>query len=595
MKLIYLLVAASLTILSEYVVAQQSQIDAFINNSSTPSYDCPSDELAEQVNHYIVSDTLSAEQRFALTAMQTHGQICNGNNATAEQNLLTIIQLPNVNRDSRYFALAVYQLGFIYDVQSDPKRCDYYQHAQSLAEDNHSDVHLSATLGLLTECEPNTTQGIKLGKLFTLLEQYSATNEPGVVAHIHNNIGLMFAGLGQHVLAAEQYHKAHRIGLETYQGSNQLSILISAITSYMASGDFKQAKLAIDEFDAINRNVNTPLSNFWQLFAEAGYYYRTDQFSLLRQSLAEWNAMKSQVNSVTYTNLFRWYAAVLCLAEADAECLQEFLQREAQTSDKYKAYIGTNKDYLKFITDVHFFLGNSKQAQRAYEEFVAKVFVDNEADQNSAKIMGVANLYTQINNLESRLMQAKQKRERLIVFGSSVAVLSFSVLAFFLRKRRLEREAIDPITKLFNNNTALRRIEKIAVPCAGRTNALAIFDIRNFKEVNRLVGSTKADFVLQKIAETLQDITRSSDILGRFAPEQFILCLHNIEEEAAKQLFERIRQALEATTLTDDTNQQISVRSSMSIYICTENFKDLDDILDDMLRSLSIQREDSIA
>ena len=118
MKFSDFLVAVSLAILSGYVVAQQSQIDAFINASSTPSYDCPSDDLAEQVNHYILSDTLSAEQRFALTAMQTHGQICNGNNATAEQNLLTIIQLPNVNRDSRYFALAVYQFMMYSQIQN---------------------------------------------------------------------------------------------------------------------------------------------------------------------------------------------------------------------------------------------------------------------------------------------------------------------------------------------------------------------------------------------------------------------------------------------------------------------------------------------
>lgn len=595
MKLSLFYIGASLSVLCGSVFAQQSDIDAFINSSTTPTYDCPADSIAEQIEGYIELDTLSDEQHFALTSMQTHGQICNGNNASAEETLLTLIQLPNIDKSTRHFASAIYQLGFLYDVQSDPKRCEFYQQAQALAEDSHMDVHLSATLGLITECEVNTNEGVRLGKLFTLLEQYSAANEPGVVAHIHNNIGLLFGALGQHVLAAEQYHKAHRIGLETYTGSNQLSILISAISSYMASGDFEQAKLAIDEFSAINLNVNTPLTNFWQLFAEAGYYYRTEQFSQLRQSLVEWDAMKEQVNSVTYTNLFRWYAAVLCLAEGDKVCLDDFLQAEAQTSDRYQAYVRGNKDYLKFITDVHFFLGNLAQAQQAYEAFSSILFTDIQADQDSARIMGIANLYTQINSLESRLTQSKETRDRLITFGVVIVVLSVLLLAFYVRKRRLEHEAIDPVTKLLNNSTALRRIEKTNSPSSGRINALAIFDIGNFREVNRLVGSTKADYVLQQIAETLKDITRSSDILGRFAPEQFILCLPDIEEETAKKFFERIRQALEDTALSDDSNQHISVRSSMSIYISSGKFKGLDDVLDDMLRSISLQSQDKVA
>lgn len=301
--------------------------------------------------------------------------------------------------------------------------------------------------------------------------------------------------------------------------------------------------------------------------------------------------MKEQVNSVTYTNLFRWYAAVLCLAEGDKVCLEEFLLIEEQTSDGYKAYVRKNKDYLKFITDVQFFLGNFEQAQFAYEEFASILLKGIQADQDSGRILGIANLYAQINSLENRLTQSRQTRNTIIAAGSVIAVLSLLLLTYFLRKRRLTQEEIDPITQLLNNRTALRRIEKVESPSKGKINALAIFDIGNFREVNRLVGSTKADFVLQKIAETLKVITRSTDILGRFAPEQFILCLPDIEEETAKKLFERIRQALEDTSLGENSNQNITVLSSMSIYISSDKFSGMDDVLDDMLRSLSIQSE----
>ena len=93
---------------------------------------------------------------------------------------------------------------------------------------------------------------------------------------------------------------------------------------------------------------------------------------------------------------------------------------------------------------------------------------------------------------------------------------------------------------------------------------------------------------MQQIAATLKDVTRSTDILGRFAPEQFILCLPDIEEQTAKSFFERIREALENTDLGEDANQSISVRSAISIYIATAAFDDLDEILDDMTRSFEL-------
>ena len=587
-KLFLLVCFASVGCISQ-AVAQQQAVDRFIAESQTPTYDCPEAELAEQIAAFLENTSISQEQRNALIVMQTHGQICDAKNDIAEQQLTALIARDDVEKSTLYYASALYQLGFIYDVRGDDKRCEYYQRAQSIAEDKFTDVHLSASLGLITECEGNEDEGVRLGKLFTLLERYSVAEDPGAVAHIHNNIGLLFGSLGQHVLAAEQYIKAHEIGLEVYTGSNQLAVLISAITSLMASGNFDQAKETIHEFRRINLSVNTSLSNFWLLFAEAGYFYRTAQYDQLRDSIEQWQIMKEDVNSVTYRNLFRWYAAVLCLADEDTECLQTFLNEEAQTSDSYKAYVGRNKDYLKFITDIHFFLGDYQQAQLAYDHFAKQLLEESRADQASARILGIANLYSQINSLEASLERTQRNRDRLITAGVAAAVVSLLILAAFFFRWQMTRESIDPVTQLLNNRTALRRIERIAPPSPGKTNALAIFDLGNFREVNRFVGSAKADLVLEQIAGTLRDVTRGTDVLGRFAPEQFILCLPDIEEQTAKSFFERIRKALEETDLGEDANPSISVRSAMSIYIATATFDDLDEILDDMTRSFELQ------
>lgn len=109
--------------------------------------------------------------------------------------------------------------------------------------------------------------------------------------------------------------------------------------------------------------------------------------------------------------------------------------------------------------------------------------------------------------------------------------------------------------------------------------------------MNRLLGSINADGLIQQIALTFKNITRETDILGRFAPEQFILCLPDIEEESAKAFFERILDALENTHLGEQHGQKISVRSSMSIYLANAALADIDEVLDDMMLSLSLKSE----
>ena len=593
MRIVKCLIGAVVFIQSSVICAQSqsSDIDAFINSQTTPTYDCPPAEDSAKVDEMLDSSDLSVAQTLSLKSMQTHGLICNGDNDLAEEKLIDILDDYTALSDSRAYASAIYQLGFVYDLKANPLECEYYQQAQALARDRYIDVHLSASLAMITECDSESDEGVRLGKLFTLLEHYADRGDPGALAHIHNNIGLLFGAMGQHVLAAEQYMKAHRIGLEIYTGSNQLSILISAITSHMASGNFEEAKLAIDEFRDINQNVNTPLTNFWLLFAEAGYYYRTAQYDALRSRISAWDDMKDDINSVTYDNLFRWYASVLCLADGDRACLEQFLIDEENTSAGYKRYVGGNKDYLKFITDVQFFLGDIDKAQAAYTQFANRLFEDKRNDQASGRVLGIANLYSEINNLETRLEKSRQLRNRLVLIGSLAFIMLIIGASYLLYQRKVARESIDPVTQLLNNKTALNRIERVAIPSEGKINALAIFDLGNFREVNRLVGSTKADYVMQQIAQTLKDITRDSDILGRFAPEQFILCLPDIEEETAKTFFERIRQALENTQLSEATEKSISVRSSMSIYIASERFDDITDVLDDMVRSLSLQNE----
>ena len=562
-----------------------SEIDNLIQLATVPTYDCPDDEYIPRVEEALESASLTLAQKYGLQTRMTHWQICKGRQEEAKNTLLSIVNDGKADKNAAYYANALYQLGFVYDVQENEERCPIYQRAKDRAKDKFNDVYLSANMGLITVCNPQNDDGVKLGKLYALLEDYSQKGDNAALAHIHNSLGLLYGGLGQQALAAEQFYKSFELGLGSYNGSNRLATLISVISAYLAGGYFDDAKRTIDEFREVNYQVNTPQSNVWLHFAEAGYHYRTGNIEELKNSLARWSVYLPQINSVMYSGLHRWYSAVVCLAEQDEACLKLFLEAEQQAPSGYRSIVNRNKDYLKFIVEIHLFFGDLERIKSSFEHY-SNVLTNQVIErQKSGKVLGVANLHAQVMSLESRLNQERQK-QRNVIIAVVVCIIVLCGFGFYLfRVRRRSSDAIDATTQLLGRSLALAKIRKVPSPSQGKTNALALFDLGRFKDVNQLAG----EIALDKIAQTLMQVTRERDILGRYADEQFVVCLTNIEEDTANSFIERIRVALEIAVLGGIQGEAVSLRSSMSIYISTEMFEDLDDLLADMQRSLGNQ------
>ncbi|WP_343860081.1 diguanylate cyclase domain-containing protein [Aliiglaciecola litoralis] len=586
-----LLTAAILGVAFSAHSQNTSELDKFIQEAVIKPYDCPEDEFISKVKQFLDLPNLTKLQRRQLRVRHTHWQICVGQHEEAKQRLQTLLSETEKLPASEDLAYASYQLGFIYDLQENEKRCDLYQQTQKMAEGKYSDLYLSASMGLITVCNTGNDEGVKLAKMYALLEPYAEANDNAALAHIHNNIGLYYASLGQHVLAAEQYQKSYELGFDSYTGSNQLATLISVISSHMASANFDQAWQSIEEFKRVNLKVDTALSNVWLHFAEAGYHYRTGNMPGLRDSLAKWRVYLDEIDSTMYNGLYRWYSAVPCLEEKDKVCLQQFLQAEENASEGYKAFLSGNKDYLKFMVEIQLLLGDIDQAKLMFSKFSDVMFQKVTEQQASGKILGVANLHSQINSLESSLEASKSNRVKQIWAIASALVLILVLAIYFVRKKYLDSLSYDPVTGLLNAHTVLNQIRQVPAPSNGHINALALFDLGNFRDVNSQIGATSSDIVLQQIAMALSKVTRERDILGRFAPEQFIVCLTDTEENSAKSFFERMRYALENTFVTEQQNQNVSVRSSTSIFISSDAFHDLDEILNEMQLSLVRQTD----
>ena len=275
--------------------------------------------------------------------------------------------------------------------------------------------------------------------------------------------------------------------------------------------------------------------------------------------------------------------------DKDLACINDYLAEAESEDNAARRFISQNLEYLKFRVQIGIALEDKERTESAFVDYADHYHSISQKRQSSASILSAANLYSKVHSLESEIEKAQRLRRNTIIF--SVALfLALSVLtAYVLRKKHLARLAIDPATQLLNADVAVSRIEQTSSPEKGKTNALALLDLSNIRELTIAAGSAKSDLVLREISDTLRNVTRDSDIVGRFGPEQFILCLPNIEEGSATNFFERVQNELDNTSIDDPNNESINVRSSMSIFIATEKFTDLHAIIDEMLLSFSVK------
>ena len=561
-------------------VVLADKVDDFIQNIYVSTYDCPDDKYIPQVDEYLKQGNILAKQGIKLKVHKAHWLICVGKNTQAQVMLENLLTDPAMDKNSQSYASVHYQLGYIFDVQEKPEKCDYYRQSEQLAKGKFADVYLSSQLGLITVCDQDTQDiGVKLGRLFTLLESYSDGNDLKSLAHIHNSIGLLFSSIGQRVLAAEQYEKTYKLGLSVYEEKNQLAPLISIITAYTGSGDYANAKLMIEELGRRNLIVNTPLSNSWYHFAQSRQAYRTNNYEALRNSLRSWDVFLKQISYSTMHILYEWYVAALCLYDEDKACVSDFLQKQNNSQLAMPATLSKHLHYSGFLVNAHLFMGDIEAAQRSFANYTAISLEKSKKQQTSARVLGVANLHNEINGLESSLMEAEEQRLQIIllVFMGILGLIGLVYLT--LGRRYLRKLATDPLTGLLNEHSVIAKIKKVKAPADEKVNALALFDVSNFTAVNTQHGYKAGELALKEVAYCLKQVTREKDIEGRIGADQFVVCLVNIDEVIATELLSRVQIALGGVNFAVGDGRTVDVLSNMHVYCSVTSLSDADDVL----------------
>jgi diguanylate cyclase (GGDEF)-like protein len=95
--------------------------------------------------------------------------------------------------------------------------------------------------------------------------------------------------------------------------------------------------------------------------------------------------------------------------------------------------------------------------------------------------------------------------------------------------------------------------------------SLLMVDLDHFKYVNDEYGHLTGDAVLIESANILSQACRSTDVLGRYGGEEFLLLLPETDTESARLLAERIREDFEQHRFCQDDGVEISLTCSIGV------------------------------
>ena len=117
-----------------------------------------------------------------------------------------------------------------------------------------------------------------------------------------------------------------------------------------------------------------------------------------------------------------------------------------------------------------------------------------------------------------------------------------------------ETTTVDALTGLLNRRFLGDSSETLASGILRRDAHMGVLmaDIDFFKQVNDTYGHEVGDEVLKRVAQTIRDSVRRSDVVIRYGGEEFLILLMDDakDENSTKSVAEKIRKAVEDTSFT---------------------------------------------
>jgi two-component system cell cycle response regulator len=160
--------------------------------------------------------------------------------------------------------------------------------------------------------------------------------------------------------------------------------------------------------------------------------------------------------------------------------------------------------------------------------------------------------------------------------------LALRVRSLLRRKRQGDRQRaslqdnlrlamIDPLTGLHNRRYAMPKLAAIAAQATAEAldYAVMVVDLDQFKLVNDRYGHAVGDQVLIEVAQRLTANLRASDVLARIGGEEFLVVLPRTPMPEARQVAERLCEAVEELPVRLASGETLNVTVSIGVAVAS--------------------------
>lgn len=139
----------------------------------------------------------------------------------------------------------------------------------------------------------------------------------------------------------------------------------------------------------------------------------------------------------------------------------------------------------------------------------------------------------------------------------------------------LQQSQKDGLTGLYNKKTTQTMVTEM-LECGEGRNAAIMVDIDNFKHINDTLGHMQGDLALMRVAQKLQRLFRSTDIVGRIGGDEFFIFLKNYPSE--DMLIDRLEKVGDIFRQIQLSDSGFHVSGSIGVALYPEDGRTYDEL-----------------
>ncbi len=155
-----------------------------------------------------------------------------------------------------------------------------------------------------------------------------------------------------------------------------------------------------------------------------------------------------------------------------------------------------------------------------------------------------------------------------------LTLLAHHIASVFENARLFESATYESLTGLLRREAILEQLDKELERAQryGRPLTLAMADLDYFKEVNDRYGHLAGDTLLKTISQVAADGLRSTDWIGRYGGEEFLIVLPETDMAGAAAVAEKIRGLVQQTAVPMDDGTLASVTISIGLASLRDDY-----------------------